>query len=880
MDYQLPKKQDAAFKRALVRAKKQDDVEKSVERAVINLLEGYYENHPKYNDVSTTYPHHCDGLVEASAGLFANSIRILVEAKRDKNFAGNKRDVAGVLAQVCGYLRRFKEDTPELYPSVAVIADNDEIFLVPVSALEVHALGDYDYSRAPSDMSKDRDLVDALMQDKNIRPVIHDISTNFETSQFVSQMQKIAEGAKYEVVKVDKDSLVNAFGSFRNLVFGTNENDVIDADNRQQIELFTRTLAGDDDVFVHPKKHATIFIDSEKIDNISGDGYEQFCSMFDANSYSLAEYKTITENSDTLLEEANRRFKGDFYTPKIWVDKAHEMISNELGDTWKETHVVWDMAAGTKNLTRDYRFTGLYSSTLYEGEIMATKNYNKNNVAFQYDFLNDDMELHDGSLSRDDLVGMSDEELEATLKMPVSLVRDLLEKKPVVFFTNPPYGQGSSGQGNMHKSGAAHNSIGYLMKNEKMGHASGELYTQFIYRMQLLADFFEYEDEDDLHMFLFSSAKFIPSPNFGKFVTGLTRQFHFHDGFMMNAGEFSGTSSAWGIIFSHWSLDGGKNQREFAFDVLRSNDEGNIEKIDEWNGKKVEKRDTISDWLNDVAIGTQEDSNAPLTANGFDASKRKDSRCKMKQGWIGYFLNDSSTVHRSSKYVSLYTMGYQGANGRDITKDNFVRAAVAFSIRRAVYEHYNREKSLWYHWEDIFTRLPDDLLTDEFIADCVTYALFDTKSRQTSLRDYQYNGNSYRVINEFFPFSRDWVDQVASRSDINNIDIQSDLVGDHDRYAYTWLQDHDKDISPQARKLIAQVKNLYEASFADRDAFQSQAPRYQTNTWDAGYTQIARMCFGNERISDAYLDLKKPLYDARTALGERIAQAAFEHNVI
>lgn len=33
---------------------------------------------------------------------------------------------------------------------------------------------------------------------------------------------------------------------------------------------------------------------------------------------------------------------GAFYTPKIWVDELHRMLSYHLGEDWKEKFVVWD----------------------------------------------------------------------------------------------------------------------------------------------------------------------------------------------------------------------------------------------------------------------------------------------------------------------------------------------------------------------------------------------------------------------------------------------------------------------------------------------------------------------------------------------------------
>ena len=873
----LTKKQQNSLLKQLQSARLEADVEKAVERAVINMLEAYFEHHESYGTVTTTYDYKTDGIIQATSdSLFSESLTILLEAKRNKNFAENKHDVLTTVAQVISYLHTIKGNDPHKYPQVIVIADNNEIFLIPAIALSRYADGDYDWSLAASEMHKDGALMSALEEDKNIRPVINDINQNFNVIEFCNRIVALSQEAEYEKIKVKKPLMADVFSVFRKMTYGTNDPNVIQDENRQQIELFCRTLFGDEEVYAHPKKKNVLVIDNVEYENMNTEGYEIFASRYDANGYSLQEYKDITSMADTLIAEANRRFKGDYYTPEVWVNKAHEVASDALGTDWKDEYVVWDPAAGTKNLTKDYKFSNLYSSTLYEGEILSTKQYNKDNVAFQYDFLNDDMVLHDGTYSLDDLKKMSDEELDEALKMDIGLVKSLLNKEKIVFLGNPPYGQATTGQTNAHKSGAANTAIGEFMRKNKLGHASGELYTQFYYRVQLLAEFFEYSDDDEFHIFFFNKC-FLTSPSFGKFVDSFTSQFSFHDGFMLNAGEFNGTSSAWGIIFSHWSLNGAKNQLEFPFEVLESAPDGKINKITDWTAKRVLKGETISDWMKEVAIG-KENCDAPVTQNGFDFPHGAKNYCNMKKDSIGYMLNKANSVQESHKGVGFFSLGYINAHGRDINRDNFERIAITFSIRRAVQQKVARNRELWIRDKDTFKAPSDALLTDEFISDCVVYSLFDTQSNQTSLRQYEYNGKKYRVENEFFPFSMKFVEDLAVKH--NNTDIQSDLTGEHERFVYSWLQEHEDSLSVEAKALLEKARELYKITFEYRDEYARLNPRYQTNSWDAGYAQIARLAFGNERVNDEFLDFKQEFYNLRTALGDKIALAAFDDGVI
>lgn len=655
-------------------------------------------------------------------------------------------------------------------------------------------------------------------------------------------------------------------------------------------------MRGDENVYPHPKKKSTLVVDNKEIHGVDVRRYEYFWNHHDNGSYSLDELKAITEIFDQNLEDSSRRFHGDFFTPKSWVDKAHEYIERDLGADWRDgKYLVWDMACGTKNLTREYDFSDemLYMSTLHEEELSVSADYNTNGVSFQYDFLNDDVDvMHGADRPTSKSVAKqnewlkdrptADEVMEAAccgeLGLPLELVEWMYHRKPVVMFANPPYGSNGSGQGKDHKAGIAHNNTKDIMP-PNYGHAKQELCTQFIYRTQLLADLFGYTDDDEFHFFLFNKG-FLTSPSYGKFVKSLTSQFHYNSGFMMNAGEFSGTSSAWGIIFSHWSTCGIKNQNEFPFDVLQTNRETlEIEKIDDWNGINVKKGDTISNWLAAVEIPKEQKKLYPLTKNGYDTPTFKSILCVPCVDSIGYLHNTGNNIHFSEKYIGHYTLGFASAHGRDVTKDNFTRAAMTFSIRRSVYKVIERANRIWVRDKDIFTRPSDELTNNqEFINDCVVYSLFDSQSNQTSLRDYEYNGNTFQVYNEFFPFSSDFVKDLAIKS--NNLPIQIDIDNHKrsERFSYTWL--HNKQLSQEAQDLLNYVKVLFEKSMKDRNNYSVMFPRYQTNNWDQGWLSIRTMMFGRDRVSDKYLKYRHDFDKKLQTLGDKIAQQAFDDGII
>ena len=862
----LTEAQTAAFIAALDHARTAQDVEKAVEQAINNLLvAGLSKAHPD-SVVTHDYRHSTDGYVTVAASKsLAQPYALLVEAKRDLDFSGSRRDVATVLTQVCHYLRAIGR-AGDRVPTVTVVCDTDEVFAIPTTVLAGYIADDSyswdDYSA--STMHKDGSLLAALIKDSNIRPYVHDIADGFDADMFIWAVDAMGRGDKPMRVPVNAESLEHVFTRFKMEVLGT---DATGLKNKDEIALFIDVVRGSDDIFAHPKKANTLLWGTKHI-TVDTYRFERFWSQYVVGDYTLAELKSLTEMGDVLLVENERRFSGDYWTPPRWVDKAHEYIEAALGEDWKQDYVVVDPACGTLNLTRDYLFGELYSSTLFQEELDIAADYNPEATKFQYDFLNDDTVLHEPDMTGDKAVELA---RAGELKLPLALVEALADNRPIVFFANPPYGQATSAMGKKHKPGVSATAVTDLMQN--MGHAKSELYTQFIWRTKELAKVFGYTA--DFHFFFFNKT-FLTSPNFRKFVDELTSEFTYRDGFMMNAGEFSGTSSAWGIVFSHFEI-GGTNQREFEYTVLESNKDMSIDKLVDWTGRSVKNKDTIMTWLKEVPIG-KDNVDFPVTKNGYDAPTGK-VYMNPKGGCIGYMLVNGANVQGSDKHTAMFSMGVQRGHGRDITPSNLTRAAVTFSIRRAVQEVIAEQKLLWVRDKDIFTRPPESLLTPEFVADCMVYSLFDRQSNQTSLRNYEYQGRTYRVVNEFFPWSREAVLELAQRH--HNRAVEADATGDTDRAVYGWLADHARDVSAEAEAVMSRAWQVVCDSFAKRADFDVIQPRFQVQSWDAGWAQVAAMSFGKWRHNDEIYDLHYADFRAvRKALGDKIAHAAMDAGVI
>ena len=937
----IPGRMSRKLTQAMGKIAENKETEKAGQRVVNNILiEALERKLPDY-EVDISYAHDTDGILIATppAGGLSfqgesigvpgevagevtpqGTICLLMESKRSLHFSdpGDRgtRDIAKVAAQGVHYLHNIKKGraqgssggnkatTPVPYPQVLIIHDEDEIFYIATAFLGKYVNGEYNWGIAPSSASeKDMELFLALREDSNLNLAVDHLDEHFDLNAFMDRVINAALGNESEKLHVTPENLEPIFLEYQRLAFGGQA-----INPKTQMAIFLMFLLGDENIYLHPNKKNVVVIGhrdhkgKEKTQSyperageiFSSAGHERFWLKYQRGEYGYDATKALTEVGDSIIEELDRRFTGDYWTPAIWVREAHRMIEEQLGDDWRDNYVVWDPAAGTKNLTRDYRFKELYSSTLDQGELSVASSYNPEGVAFQYDFLNDDIALHDASrgLFSKRPGEMSDVEKQAFLdeqrgkwKLPDGLIEALVYNKPIVFLGNPPYGQATSGMGKKGKDAIAATAVGEMMRKSKMGHASSELYTQFFERARMLGDTFGYSGK--MHIAFFSNKGFLTSSVYEAWRTSFSQQYGYQGGFMLNAGEFQGTSSAWGIIFTHWALGKeaieGDRRVAVKHSVRNENGEVSIEELGEWEAREVEKKASL---LVPPATGKLL-SSFPVSPNGFTSPTGSTPGARYTDDSIGYIRCYPSNVQQSNKELYILSVANYAAHGTAITPSNFIDACVMFSVRKACYDRVAEEKLLWVRDKDVFPAPTKEFQGSEewesFTTDCVVYSLFASGSNQTSLRDYEYGVEAdgvtpkkWRVENQFYWLSREATKELAIKNKLPA--IESDLATDSERYVYSYLKPkrENGELSSEAEALLSKATEIHAASFKYRELYNDEVPSHNLLTWDAGWLQLQRMSYGRDALPFAKNDDElQALYGEfkflRAQLGESIA---------
>ena len=467
----------------------------------------------RFKDMTISSPFGCDGFGESKL----NKVRVLMEFKDNINLS-NKLELVKVLAQSVFYIKRFY-DKGMIPPSTVFIGDRNECLTVHVNDLIKYLDMEIDWSVAPSSAGTLSELVLAMMKDESIHPFV------YNSDDFVDCIQKVkdlTDNVLRKVLVTDKN-ITEVFRYFEEKVLGKTK-----LTTNERANLFVQMLVNKDDNYLHPVKKRKMVVTKAfgEVPVVSREGFESFFAHF-ASSYSPSQKHKLAAVVDRIVEDTTRRKQGEFFTPAIWVDKAHEYIASVYGENWKEEYVVWDPAWGTGNLTRDYKFGELYVSTLNQSDIDTANQmgYNPEAVKFQYDFLNDEYE-----------------------KLPEGLRKAIEEGRQIIVLMNPPYGT-SVEKNDYKETGVQRQGVSKTLVNEKMlldkiGSSSQQLYSQFVYKLTKIGR---------MNICMFSMPTLYTGSSFKGFREKVLAKYEFQKGFVMDSEQFADVSS-WALTFSILSV--------------------------------------------------------------------------------------------------------------------------------------------------------------------------------------------------------------------------------------------------------------------------------------------------------------------------------------
>lgn len=772
------------FYRLISSAKEERDVEVAFAQAFQKSFKG----------LEITHHCKCDGYIE---NIF---MRLIIEYKYDEDFS-KQTEVSKVLIQVLYYLKLFELEGRAL-PNVIFVGDKNECFVMHSNPLLGYLDEDLDWSIAPSKAADaNMDLVMKISRDPAINPFIIDIDEDFQFASVVEHIEELANN-ETSYVRVTEHNLSLSFENFVQKVIKRPG----DFSPNELVAIYMGTITDKENYFKHPTNPNKLMANGKVVD-INGANYDSFFSYFD-RSYSSKERNRFTEIADRLIEDTKRRRDGEFYTPTPFVDNAHRMIEDELGEDWKEKYVVWDNCWGTGNLTRDYRFNELYISNKEEQEMAIGARYNKNSTKFIFDFLNDDIEP----------------DIYANTPVPEGLRKALEEDKPLVFFLNPPYSR-NSGDNNVGTSDeVCFTKTRDLMNAENMGVCVSNLYAQFLYRMNLIKKTYNLTK---VYIAIFCPTLYLTGESWKNFRADFLKNFEFRKACTFKASYFADVADSWGIAFSIWKAGETANKEVFPHKLIDFVDGTIVE-----NGIKdiynIDFAKTASVWVREETRSKRTVDTIELTSAIKVRTVDGARKGKLIPGALGYFYNKSNNVDKNTSGISLFTTAFSDNVGTSIIPENFYKCVTLFAARKLIAKNWINSKDEYLAPNETHDKWP------EFYSDSVIYSIFHGAGNQSSLRDVEYHGRRWNIKNSFFFMAKDSVMDLAEKNNLD--DTYEDARTDSDRYVYTLLQS--LTLSPEAQAVLDKAIQLTKDTFPDRELFDQEHPEYQIKNWDCGWYQI------------------------------------------
>lgn len=814
-----------------------------------------------------------------------------LECKLDVDLHDNL-ELAKVILQVCFYLKQFQKSKMQI-PKVLVVGTKNNCFAAPAHLLYEKYVKNEHYETVDSQTGKNisastapyhrlyQPRLNAIKNDVDFQTRIRitDVEDKNAINELCLDILKVAKDIGLQE-NVTADNLARAYDFFEMKVIDAKQREKLTS--REIVGAFMQLMLNPGNVTSEQTRNVLGQIVDYGAMNFNGkriivdpNAFNSFANVFAVKTYEIKDQKALTEITDRLVEDTDRRRKGDFYTPTIWVDEAHKLMDKHLGSDWREKYMVWDCAWGTGNLTRDYAFDDLYCSTLIQEDLDTAARYNPFACKFQYDFLNDDVdtferipyilfkplkervrwervsealnfgdifELYDAAITQnittDEACQAAYKEAVQTLmstklyKSAPGLIEGLLgingkDKKDLVFLINPPYGTSSElGAKNASvklksKKGINNTNTGQIMANIKLGDASRQLYTQFLYNIYKLDRLFGCK----VKIGVFCPSQLLTSSNLSKYRDYVS--LNLINGYIICASNFADVASNWSILFGIIEYN---SVRSSVYNVgLASLNNSSIE----YRSKILYNMDCMqscSDWVKHSVLKFKNDDAPQMTS----AIKWRDTGYgKIVPGAFGYYVNASNIVKENNQNVCLLSCCAAAARGCSILLSNFDQVVSNFTSRRLITSGF----ATWENSQDEYM-IPDTdhPLYAQWQNDCIVYSLFNSKSQQSSLRSIDYNDKLWDIYNEFFWLGRNKMLQLAEKH--NNMELYDDVInhGKSERFVYEKLKTIT--LSEDAKAVLDKATEILEKTFPYRQEFSVTHPEYHINTWDAGWYQI------------------------------------------
>ncbi len=612
------------------------------------------------------------------------------EAKR-----GNKHDIIESFVQLILTIGNNSINGDKIYtiysPEFLCAFDAEKIAFIPYEKVKhIFYKSDFDWKITPSNhktkgFKEIQEIIQPLLENEKLQ--FNYLLDEAELKDFISK--NLVVNSKNKLYQITKNNFTDIYYKWRLKVLPTilvnweeeRKKGIIDADFYLADLISTNNESIRKDLFVVLKQDHYEY-NKTKIKNFLGLYQAEFNDKQKAHKEFWKKYKRppeeniqqhIIERRDLLVLPDIRERKGSFFTPQIWREKAQEYLAKTFGENWQSEYYIWDCAAGTGNLlvglTEKQR---IFASTLDKADVDIIKELGNipHNHAFQFDFLNDDL---------------NSEKVPAKLK---NILNDEKQRKKLIIFINPPYAEAGnkktmSNENCKHKSNVANKGYTYEKYKGCIGNASNELFAQFFIRI--------YKEIPDCILASFSKLKYINSQNFKKFRDIFKAKFL--KGFIVPADTFDNVNGKFPIGFIIWDLSKKNNIKTTKLNAYNDKNEFICHK------KIANSNNFINSWYSQF----------------YDNDNKK----------IIGIMNTRGNDFQNQNFIRIDSVDCYNHTNK-ITPNNLIASCIYLSVRHCIKATWLNDRDQFLYpkkgWEDDFA----------FQGDCLIFTLFHGQNRISS----------------------------------------------------------------------------------------------------------------------------------------------------
>ena len=562
-----------------------------------------------------------------------------------------------------------------------------------------------------------------------------------------------------------------------------------------------------------------------------------------------------------VTPDDDRRRKGAFHTPRLWVERAHQELERALGPRWRSDCVVWDPASGTGNLTtlpQHHDYGALFSSTLDQEDVDSMSESYGGLSAHQYDFL-----------SRDPLPPEID----------CGLRKAAVQGKRLVYLMNPPYGTAAAGLGDVGRAGMTTSAVSLAMNEEGFGAATQQLFAQFLYQAVVFAETYGFADYT---VAFFGVPTLMTSASFRSFREWWYRRHRFDGGFFFQASQFADVSGSWGIVFTLWSSSSMTctlADQPLPVHVVEVH-EGQALDVAVKRFYNTDDRQA-SEWAREAVRGIK-GVRQPCLTSGL---KLNGATKTLAPNALAYFVNNSNAMYDSATLCAWGSLPMT-PTGFSVTPDNWRNAVALYAARKLVPVTWQTGKDEYAH--------PSKTWTPEYkqwVNDAHIYVLLHHTNNCTAMRVVPVVPHG-RVKNHWF-----WLPRVSCRlalstrktpSILHDLQEEDDIpspvdalgrsIG-HDTY-FSRLIRTSLEFSEDAILALSRLNVLWSKSLADREDYYANRPLTEKEpdlhllAWDAGVYQL------KPKWRELYPADWKEMQEAHNALAARLVEGVYTYGFL